>query len=225
MNGDKVTLIWKDSSKSNIVSGTKVQYDYDNTNIQNSDVNTEPSAIDVIKDKGVKAVLKIADGTTAKTNDVSGKPIASTSDTKSYSSELIPYDYLAAPKTAPDYWVVESPATTGTDEAAILLTFDTPLDEHSGIKTDDFIFTAADGTKLDVNNVSISGNTVKFTFYGTRYDSYFTKNNKISIRAKSSVSIRTQRDADGNYAGYTPSNDDCHPNSICTSLLNSCIKV
>ncbi|WP_411679102.1 hypothetical protein [Clostridium thailandense] len=75
------------------------------------------------------------------------------------------------------------------------------------------------GTITDKANyrfVNGSGDTVKFTFDGTKYANCFTKNNKISIRANSSVSIRIQRDADGNYAGYTPSNDDCHPDSICT---------
>lgn len=165
----------------------------------NKDQNT--TKIDLIKAQGQKkAYLGIKSN--AKTTDETGTPISSLQDISGTNQNTI-YDYEAAPKTASNYWT----ATKDKNGGKVYLTFDTVLCKNSGVKTDDFIFTAEDGTNLEADSVSVNGNTVEFTFNKDNKN-IASFSNTIKVLPKSTVSIETEKDADGNYAKYVPSSDD-----------------
>ncbi len=142
-------------------------------------------------------------------SDETGASIAALAGASSNSQNTI-YDYQAAPKTVSDkFTATKVVAGAGT----VCITFDTVLDTNSGIKTDDFTFTGTNGTALKADSVNVSGNTVTFTFNKDNKDiASFTS--KISVKAKSTISIRTERDADGNYANYAPSSDDLKERNV-----------
>ena len=195
---DKVTLTFEkgdlasDSEKNSVPEIT-----FSNGKI-NKNQNT--TKIDLIKAQGQKAYLGIKPG--AKTTDEAGTSISSLQDTSGTSQNTI-YDYEAAPKTAANYWT----AVKDENGGKIYLTFDTVLCKNSGVKTDDFIFTAEDGTNLEADSVSVNGNTVEFTFNKDNKN-IVSFSNTIKVLPKSTVSIETERDDDGNYAKYVPSSDD-----------------
>ena len=118
------------------------------------------------------------------------------------------YDYEAAPRTTctndskVDFWT----ATKDGNGGKVYITFDTPLDQNSGIKTDDFIFTV-NGTNIKADLVSISGNTVIFDFYSTN-KAYAAFTGTLGIRTSSTASLRTTKDVDGNNTYYIPSSSD-----------------
>ena len=195
---DKVTLTFEkgdlasDSEKNSVPEIT-----FSNGKI-NKNQNT--TKIDLIKAQGQKAYLGIKPG--AKTTDEAGTSISSLQDTSGTSQNTI-YDYEAAPKTAANYWT----AVKDENGGKIYLTFDTVLCKNSGVKTDDFIFTAEDGTNLEADSVSVNENTVEFTFNKDNKN-IVSFSNTIKVLPKSTVSIETERDDDGNYAKYVPSSDD-----------------
>lgn len=202
-SGSKVTLTFKDgdpaTSDDSIIPVTYA----------NGLTNNNPTKIELIKAQGQNAKLTInATGTTDETGALVSTYDNGTSAVLSKEQASI-YSYQAAPRTtcwddtAADFWT----ATKSVTGAKVYITFDTPLDINSGIKTDDFIFTSSNGTNIEADSVTISGNTVIFTFEPTNKDySAFTGN--LSVIAKSTASIRTLKDVDGEYAKYIPSTDD-----------------
>ncbi|NMM63414.1 cell wall-binding repeat-containing protein [Clostridium sp. P21] len=202
-SGDKVTLTFKygyAATEDERKAAPVISFANGKTN--NSKNTTK---IDLIKAQGQKAYLGIKSN--AKTTDETGAPVASLSDKAGNSQNTI-YDYETAPKTISRYWSASRDGNSGK----VYMTFDTVLDENSGIDTDDFMFTGSDGTNLKADSVRINGNTIIFTFNDA---SAF--NNKIGISVKSaslSSSIRAQRDAVGNYANYVPSSNDIKERSV-----------
>jgi putative cell wall-binding protein len=202
--GDKVTLIFKDGALATDAEKAAVPVISFANGKTNNDENT--TKIDLIKSQGQNAYFAIKSA--AKTTDETGTPIASLSDTSSNNQNTI-CDYEAAPRTTSDYWT----ATKDANGGKVYVTFDTVMDTSSGAKTDDFTFTGQNGTELKADSLSISGNTAVFTFNNNNNNiASFT--NKINIKVKSTISIRTQRDADGNNSNYVPSSDDLKERTI-----------
>ncbi|MBV7272649.1 cell wall-binding repeat-containing protein [Clostridium sp. PL3] len=204
VSGDKVTLIFKDGDLATTAEKTAAPVITFANGKTNNDTNT--TKIDLIKAQGQNAYLGIK--ASAKTTDETGAAIAELSNATANSQNTI-YDYQAAPKTTSDYWTATSDANGGK----VYVTFDTIIDVNSGIKTDDFTFTGANGTDLKADSVEVKGNTAVFTFNSTNKNiAAFT--NQISVKAKSTASIRTERDVDGNYANYVPSSDDLKERTV-----------
>lgn len=203
-DGNIVTLTFKDGSLATASEAAAHPITY-----ANGKTNTNPSKIDVIKSQGQSAKLAInATGTT----DETGALISSTlSDDQSRV-----YDYEAAPRTTcfdsyddTDYWT----ATKDSNGVNVYITFDTPLDANSGIKSDDFRFTSTDGTNLKADSVKISGNTLVFKF-DTTNKNYASLSDKLLVTCTDKISLRGMKDADGNYAIYMPSSADLKVKNI-----------
>lgn len=198
VSGNKVTLIFKDGALATDAEKAAVPTITFANGQTNKDENT--TKIDLIKAQGQNAYLGIKSG--AKTTDESGAFIAALTDSSSSIQNTI-YDYKAAPKTTSDYWTAKKDSTYGR----VYVTFDTVLDANSGVKIDDFIFIGSDGTELKADSLQVDGNTIIFIFNSSNKN-ILSFANKVSVKAKSTISIRTQKDADGNYANYAPSSDD-----------------
>lgn len=202
-SGSKVTLTFKDGelpTSDDII--TPVTY-------ANGVTKTNPTKIDLVKAQGQNAKLTInATGTTDETGALVSTNDDGTAAVLSKEQSTI-YSYGAEPRTTcyddtkVDCWT----ATKSANGGKIYVTFDTPLDPNSGIKTDDFIFTSLNGTDIKADSVVISGNTVIFSVDATNKD-YAAFTGSVYIRVKSSISIRSLKDTDGSYAKYTPSSDD-----------------
>ncbi len=204
VSGNKITLIFKEGSLATDAEKSSVPVIRFANGKMNNDENT--TKIDLIKSQGQNAYFGIK--LDAKTTDESGAFIASLSDI-SRSSQNVIYDYQIAPKTNSDYWTAEKEAGAGK----VYVTFDTVLDKNSGIKTDDFIFTGTNGTELKADLLSVNGNTVIFTFNNNNLN-ITSFNGKVSVKVKASISIRTEKDADGNYCSYIPSSEDLNLRDI-----------
>ncbi|MBV7275210.1 cell wall-binding repeat-containing protein [Clostridiaceae bacterium UIB06] len=204
VSGDKVTLTFKDGYAATEDEKKTVPVIIFANGKTNNNKNT--TKIDMVKAQGQKAYLGIKSN--AKTTDETGASIASLSDTTGNSQNRI-YDYEAAPETTSRYWSATKEGSNGK----IYITFDTVLDTSSGVKPDDFVFINDDGTNLKADSVEINGNTVIFTFNNV---SEF--NNKIKVKAKSTASIRAEKDGDGNYTNYVPSNDDLKERSVTVTF-------
>lgn len=190
-SGDMVTLTFKDGAPATAseIAAHPITY-------TNGKSNISPTKIDVIKAQGQAAKLAInPTGTTDETG-------TNVSATLSNDQSTI-YDYEAAPRTASDYWS----ATNDLTGATVYITFDTPLDVNSGLKSDDFLFTSADGTDLKTDSTTITGNTVVFKF-STTNKNYSKFTDLIYLRCKNTISLRTMKDVNGNFAKYIPSSDD-----------------
>ncbi|AKN31480.1 cell wall-binding protein [Clostridium carboxidivorans P7] len=201
-SGDKVTLTFKDGYEAaDDERKAAPVISFANGKSNNSKNTTK---IDLIKAQGQKAYLGIKSD--AETTDETGAPIASLSDKAGNNQNTI-YDYETAPETISRYWSALRDGNSGK----VYITFDTALDENSGLDTDDFIFVGDDGTNIKADSAKISGNTIIFTFNNA---SAF--NNKIGVRVKNTLSssIRTQKDGAGNYSEYVPSNDDIKERSV-----------
>lgn len=204
ISGDKVTLTFKDSTLATAseIAAHPITY-------ANGKTNTSPTKIAVIKSQGQNAKLAInSTGTIDETGaKVSINDNGSPATLSNAQSSI--YDYQASPRTTcydddtVDFWT----ATKDTNGVSVYITFDTPLDTNSGIKTDDFSFVGANGTDIKADSVSITGNTVVFKFNTTNKD-YSVLTDSVDIRIKSTVSLRTVKDLDGNNALYLPSSDD-----------------
>lgn len=191
ISGNRGTLTFKDS-----VSATASEIAAHPITYVNGKTNSNPSKIDIIMAQGQNAKLTI--NPTGTIDETGAKVSSNLSD-----SQASIYDYQATPKTASDYWS----AAKYTDGGTVYITFDTPLDPNSGIKTDDFRFTGAAGIDIKADSVSITGNTLIFKFNTTNKD-YSAFTDSIDISVKNSVSLRTMKDKDGNNAVYQPSYDD-----------------
>ncbi|MBP2033572.1 putative cell wall-binding protein [Clostridium algifaecis] len=194
---------------------------------------TGTKKIDAVKFSGSKAVLTTI--AIPQTTLVSGKGISAITA----ASNITPYDYQALPKTVADNWNADIDTTSGNGYVDVV--FDTPIDPNSGFKTDDFVFTAKDGTNLKATSVGIasgSKNTVRFTFDKNSVNpSYFTKvtkvdangntvvdtanTPKITVYAKSTATVRTSIDSDDNYAYYKPSSDDLRIRTITVGVVGA----
>jgi hypothetical protein len=212
--GDLVTLTFKDGMAATAAdiaaAGTTVTY-------ANNAVNTNPTKIALVKAQGQNALLAINSTTTA---DETGALVSRNDDGSSAvldSTQAKVYDYQAAPRTTcfdvdntndnPNYWTA---AIDSSNVGKVYITFDTPLDTNSGVKSDDIIFTGAAGTDIKADNVQVDPthqNTLVFTFNANNKNiKAFT--GSLDVRIKNSITLRTQKDADGNNANYAPSNDD-----------------
>ncbi|WPC42250.1 cell wall-binding repeat-containing protein [Clostridium sp. JS66] len=203
-DGDKVILTFNEDDLATTSEKNAVpQISFANGKI-NNDVNT--TKIDLIKAQGQKAYLGIK--AYAKTTDATGASIDILSDGVANNQNTI-YDYELNPKTTSEYWTASKDENGGK----IYITFDTILNANSGVKADDFAFIGTNGTQLKPDLVSISKNTIIFTFNSNNDDiQAFT--GKIGIKVKSTVSITTDRDVDGKYVNYIPSGDDLKERSI-----------
>ncbi|AWI03138.1 cell wall-binding repeat-containing protein [Clostridium drakei] len=170
----------------------------------NNDSNT--TKIELIKSQGQKAYLGIK--SYAKTTDETGASIDILSDEVANSQNTI-YDYRINPKTTSEYWTASKDANGGK----VYVTFDTILNANSGVKADDFVFIGTNGTELKPDLLSINKNTIIFTFNSDN-DNIQAFNGKVSIKVKSTVSVTTDRDLDGKYVNYIPSNDDLKERSV-----------
>ncbi len=124
------------------------------------------------------------------------------------------YDNSVAPKTTSDYWYATTAQTVnGTKEAAVVLSYDTNLFEGSGVTPDDFSFTVA-GKTLKADAVKYVNNNLVFVFKqnadvsATDLDKFASDANVDVSLAHTGITVKSQRDGDGNYALYVPSNDD-----------------
>ncbi|MBV7273907.1 cell wall-binding repeat-containing protein [Clostridium sp. PL3] len=217
-NGDKVTLIFKDGASltSNDSAPAGTYANGRTVTYANGKTNTAPSKIELIKAQGQNARLAI---TSTTTTDETGALVSvkedGTTPVALSDTQALTYDYQAAPRTTcwddttADYWTATKDNTGGK----VYVTFDTILDTNSGVKTDDFTFTGLNGTDIKADNVNVVGNTVVFSFNTTNKD-YSAFTTSLDVRAKSSVSLRTQKDVDGNNATYTPSSDDIKKRTI-----------
>ncbi|AWI05903.1 cell wall-binding repeat-containing protein [Clostridium drakei] len=201
-SGDKVTLTFNNGCAATDDERKAVPVISFANGKSNNSKNT--TKIDLIKAQGQKAYLGIRSD--AETIDETGAPIASLSDKEGNDQNTI-YDYETAPETISRYWSASREKNLGK----VYITFDTVLDENSGIDTNDFMFVGDNGKNLKADSAKVSGNTIIFTFNnGADF------NNRIGVRVKSTLSssIRTQRDNAGNYANYAPSNDDINERSV-----------
>lgn len=196
--GSRVILNYKDGAPATAaeISAHPVIY-------ANGKVNTNPTKIDIIKSQGQQA--KLAINSTFTTDEAGGKVCVNNDGSPAvlskYQSAI--YDYQAAPKTVANFWSAKKDANGGT----VYITFDTILDINSAIKTDDFVFIGNLGTSLKADSVMISGNTLIFKFNTNNKD--FSKFDKqLDIIARSTASLRTEKDLNGNNANYAPSSDD-----------------
>ncbi|AKA70883.1 cell wall-binding repeat-containing protein [Clostridium scatologenes] len=208
--GDLVTLTFKDATpatdEDKAAAATTITY-------ANGLTNTNPTKIDLVKAQGQNAKLAIK--ASGKTTDETGATVSTkldgTTPADLTAAQAKVYTYEAGPKTTcfnssddyPQYWT----AVKNNDGSAnVYITFDTPLDLNSGIKTDDIIF-SGNGTDLKADTVDVKGNTVVFNFDATNKNiSKFT--GELSLSIKSSIQVRTQKDVDGNCANYTPTSHD-----------------
>lgn len=210
ISGSKVTLTFKDG----VLATTVDKAAAPTITYANGKVNSNPTKIDLIKAQGQNAKLTIV---STGTRDEMGILVSRNSDGSIASlsnDQAMIYDYQAAPKTTCDgntatYWS----ATKDVNGGKVYITFDTPLDVNSGIKTDDFTFTGLNGVDIKADSVTINGNTIIFNFNTTNKD-YSAFTGYIDIRAKSTVALRTVKDADGNYANYIPSSNDLKKRSV-----------
>jgi hypothetical protein len=190
-NGDMVTLTFKDGAPATASEIAAYPITY-----ANGKTNISPTKIDIIKAQGQTAKLAInPTGTT----DETGTNVSSVLS----KDQATIYDYEAGPRTSSDYWS----ATKDLTGVTVYITFDTPLDMSSGLKSDDFVFTANDGTDLEADLATITGNTVIFKF-NTTNKNYKKFTDSLSAKCKSTISLRTIKDIDGNCANYMPSSDD-----------------
>lgn len=210
VSGSKATLTFKDGALATTVdkaSAPTITY-------VNGKVNSNPTKIDLIKAQGQNAKLAIV---STGTRDEMGILVSRNSDGSIASlsnDQAMIYDYQADPRTTCDgsnatYWS----ATKDVNGGKVYITFDTPLDVNSGIKTDDFTFTGLNGVDIKADSVTINGNTIIFSFNTTNKD-YLAFTGYIDIRAKSTVLLRTVKDADGNYANYIPSSNDLKKRTV-----------
>jgi putative cell wall-binding protein len=211
-NGDVITLTFKDgmaATTADISAAGTVTY-------ANGATNTNPTKIALVKAQGQNAKLAINSTTTT---DETGALVSRLDDGSSQTlatNQATVYDYQAGPRSTcfdvdntndnPNYWT----ASVDSTGAKVYITFDTPLDLNSGVKSDDITFTGQAGTDLKADTVAVDPthpNTLVFSFNATNKNiSRFT--GSIDVRVKSSISLRTQKDADGNNANYVPSSDD-----------------
>ncbi|WP_411679103.1 cell wall-binding repeat-containing protein [Clostridium thailandense] len=213
ISGDKVTLVYKDGDLATDADKKAAPTITFYNGKTNNDSNT--TKIDLVKSQGQQAYLGIK--VNAKTIDETGTSIASLDD-KLVNNKNTIYDYEAAPKTtcsddnSADFWTAERDST-GTK---IFITFDTPIDANSGIKTDDFVFNGSNGTDIKADSVEIKENTLVFSFDTTNkeYDKTLKNAAEIDVKVKGTVSLRTVKDADGNNSNYTPSKDDLKNRSV-----------
>jgi putative cell wall-binding protein len=210
ISGDKVTLTFKDGARLTSADvAPAVTY-------ANGLTNNATSKIEAIKAQGQNAELAIV---STGTIDETGAKISRNDDgsvATLASNQATVYDYQAAPRTTcfgdttADFWTATRDNTNG---GKAYVTFDTILDANSGVKSDDFTFTGLNGTDIKADAVVVQGNTVVFSFNTTNKDfSAFT--GSLDIRAKSSASLRTVKDADGNNANYAPSSDDLKKRTV-----------
>lgn len=172
---------------------------------------------DVIKAKGVNA--KLVGSSNMKTADIAGTTVNPANATV--------YDYQLSPKTSSDHWYA-------TTDGRIVITFDSLLDVNSGIKVDDFVFTTSGG-ELKAGAVEVKNNTLVFSGFNNTSAFVSTNgtnlDNLIKVRVKDTISVRTRKDFDGNYANYKPSDDDLknrdvkyvvtHDDTVYTGTFNT----
>jgi hypothetical protein len=201
-NGNVVTLTFKDGEL-----GTASEIAAHPITYANRKTNSNPTKIDIIKSQGQSAKLAINSTTTT---DETGATVTSTLS----NAQSTIYDYLATPRTVPDYWS----ATTDSNGGTVYITFDTILDPNSGIKPDDFIFTGNNGIDIKADSVTIMGNTTNTAVFkfNTTNKNYAAFTGSLNVAAKDTLAspLRTVKDADGNYAAYIPSLDDLRIRSI-----------
>lgn len=203
ISGSKVTLTFKDGDMPTVLDKAPV------ITYANGLINSSPTKIDLIKAQGQNAKLSIV---STDTRDEIGMLVCRNADgtvDELSNDQATIYGYEAEPRTTctddskADFWTATKTSNGGT----VYITFDTPLDPNSGIKTDDFVFTTSNGTNIKADIVTISGNTVEFGFYNTN-KAYAAFTGSLSIRANSSASLRTLKDANGKNTPYVPSNND-----------------
>ncbi|MDW8802345.1 cell wall-binding repeat-containing protein [Clostridium sp. A1-XYC3] len=206
-SGNKVTLIFNDEDEATDAEKADHPVGY-----ANGLSNDTPTKVEVIKAQGQEAYLGIK--VNAATTDETGAAIASLDD-KSENKENTIYYYQAEPRTTcsddngVDFWT----ATKGVDGGKVYVTFDTIIDLDSAIDPDDFTFNSIDGTDIKADSVKIKGNTIVFNFNNTN-ENYSAFTNSLDVRIKNSISLRTDKDADGNYVKYTPSKDDLKSRTV-----------
>lgn len=211
LHGDKVTLIFKDGAKASSSEKNAHPITY-----ANGKLNTDPTKIDLVKAQGQGARLEInSTGTIDETGARVSRDENDNVMNLSYDQSAI-YNYEAAPRTtcsddsSVDYWT----ATKDANGAKVYITFDTILDPNSGISTDDFTFIGNNGTDIRADGVKIEGSTVIFTFNKSNKDYKAFNGSTLDIRSRSSASIRTVKDNDGDTAEYEPSSDDLRRRTV-----------
>lgn len=209
-DGDVVTLTFKDgesATAADIKNAGTITY-------ANGATNTAPTKIELVKAQGQNAKLAVnSTGTTDETGALVSRNDDGSLATLSTAQSTV-YDYQAAPRTTcfdnndknPDYWT----ATKDSNSGKVYITFDSPLDSNSGISSDDITFTGLNGTDLKADAVGVDKdhpNTVVFTFNSTNKN-FSAFSGTLDVAIKSSISLKSVKDADGNRASYTPSSDD-----------------
>jgi hypothetical protein len=221
-NGNIVTLKFRDgvaATTSDIKAAGTVTY-------ANGKTNNNPTKIDLVKAEGQSAKLAIsATGTTDETGALVSRndngSVATLSDTQAKV-----YYYQAGPRTTcfdnndsnPDFWT----ATKDANGGKVYVTFDTPLDLNSGVKSNDITFTGLNGVDIKADNAAIDRihpNTLVFNF-NTKNKNYSAFTGSIDVRVKSSISLRTQKDVRGSNANYVPSSDDMKTRNITVTESN-----
>jgi hypothetical protein len=200
-NGNVVTLTFKGG-----VPATTTEIAAHPITYANGKTNSNPTKIDIIKSQCQAAKLAInSTGTTDETGakvstNADGSPVVLSN------AQSTIYDYLLTDlRTAPNYWSATKDSTGGT----VYITFDTPLDPNSAIKSDDFVFIGTNGTDIKADSVTIMGNTNTVVFkFNTTNKNYASFIGSLNVAAKKTVSLRTVQDADYNNNYYVPSNDD-----------------
>jgi putative cell wall-binding protein len=225
IDGSKVILIFKEGAKATNEEKSAHPITY-----ANGKTNEVPTKIELVKAQGQDVRLAIA---STGTIDETGAKVSRDENDNiidlPYDKASV-YDYEAGPRTTcsddsdADYWT----ATKDSNGAKVYITFDTILDPNSGIDTDDFTFAGINGTNIKADAVSVDGTTLIFSFKSDNKNYKAFNGSTLDIRAKNSISLRTKKDADDNYAKYEPSSDDLRSrtititdNSVVTPVVGS----
>ncbi|AYD39320.1 cell wall-binding repeat-containing protein [Clostridium fermenticellae] len=181
---------------------------------------------DVVRHAGANAVLSV----NGNVKDITGASISNAttggaisvdpSDSKWYTvsnnighdstanKDVQVYSYNAAPKTTSDYWyaTADQNIASGTSQAAIVLTFDTQLDQvYSSVSPDNFRFSASNG-ELIPSSMKIKGNSLVFLFNND--DVKKANSINVSVKNDDSLKLKSLRDANGGNATYVPTDSD-----------------
>lgn len=199
----------------NSPSATHVKASYTAVNPTAKAASDYLDKIDVIKLAGPTATLKVQaspnDGSVLK--DIAGATVASGTLINGTTTKV--YDFTVAPKTTSDYWYATTDAGItlrggdGTgNAAAVVLSFDTVINTNSGVKPDDFTFTIG-GTEIKADEVRYAGNNLVFLFGNGKQTNFTAGTTKVGVALKNtSIDVETNKDDNGNYAKFVPSNDD-----------------
>ena len=169
-------------------------------------LNYGKNKIDVIKAAGVKAQFVILKAKTIVDNKANSLSVANSTDEAGRNliagSDTV-YNMMLPPRMLPNLW------TANSENNTVTIAFDENIDDSIlGVYEDDFIFTnGRTGQRLGATSATVSGRNVSYHFA----EGSINSGDKINIRASgvaSSISIRSEKDMNGDYAAYVPSKED-----------------